>query len=218
MPPEGAEGLLRAGEGALATEEQDLLRLLCAFTEERLRAAARARQGLRERLAAGDAEAASAELHAFLRECWEALDGLAREANLCMHHLFSSAGLHAPMAMTRQCTLYVVRKKLHDAPATRDHPVSRLLWDRTREAPSEPYERLSFLHNLGLFLPLAPLAQGSRLPGGADVPPVARGVVQRADVPPTDAAEGTEGMLRWVSEFVRECRGELTEALRDATR
>ena len=110
----------------------------------------------------------AATLHAFLRECWEALDGLAREVNLVMHALFPAAGLYAPFEMTRQCTFYVVRKLLHDWPRTAAHPVSDLLWSETREDASAAYRRLSYLYNVSLFLPLAPV--NGRLPGAEDFP------------------------------------------------
>ncbi|MHC4481126.1 MAG: hypothetical protein ACYS1C_09200 [Planctomycetota bacterium] len=119
--------------------------------------------------------------------------------------------------MTRQCTLYVVRRTLHECPETAEHPVSRLLWTQSREGPVEEYTRLSFLHNLGLFLPLE-LPRGGDLPGSAAVPAAAYGLIRTAEVAPTGAAEGTEGVLEWLAGFIRACRAELARALAAPTR
>ncbi len=211
---------LDAAGAALPRESEALLRYLHRFTMRRLAAARECGQALSAMLGTDDRSAAEMALHRFLRDCWEALDGLAREVNLVLYQLSPEARLYPPFEMTRQCTFYVVRKNLHEHPATADHPVSRLLWQRTRERPGEAYRRLSFLYNLSLFFPLR-LAEGRRLPGGADLPPAARKIIKPAQVPPADASEGTEGMLGWVEQLVGDCYGLLAEALGsgdDATR
>ncbi len=212
MSPEPDTGLLETAAGVLPAQQVELLAALHRFTEERLGAADACREALLKRIREGGRP--EPELHAFLRECWEALDGLAREVNVCMHHLFPEAGLPPPMEMTRQCTFYVIRKALHESPQATAHPVSRLLWERTREQGGEPYERLSFLYNLSLFLPLwLPEAQ---LPGTTDVPEFARFLLRPAAVDRCDADEGTREILRWLRGFAAETYGSLAAAL-DAT-
>jgi len=209
MSAEPDTGLLDTAAGVLSAQEVELLAALHRFTEERLASAERCREAMLKRIREGDRP--EPELHGFLRECWEALDGLAREVNVCMHHLLPEAGLHPPMEMTRQCTFYVVRKALHGYPRAAAHPVSRLLWERTREATGEPYERLSFLYNLSLFLPLW-LPEG-QLPGTADVPEFAHSLLKPAAVERCDAEEGTREMLRWLRGFTVEAYSLLTAAL-----
>ena len=209
MTGEPQTGLVRAAAGVLPAQQVELLAALHRFTAERLEAAERCRQALLKRIREGGRP--EPELHAFLRECWEALDGLAREVNVCMHHLFPEAGLHPPMEMTRQCTFYVIRKALHESPQGTAHPVSRLLWDRTREQCGEPYERLSFLYNLSLFLPLW-LPEG-QLPGTADVPEYARSLLRPATLDRCDADEGMQEILRWLRGFTADAYGLLTAAL-----
>jgi len=200
------------GGPALSRETSELLEGLRRFTDERIEAAGLCRESMLAALSAGGA--VSIGLHAFLRECWAALDGVAREVNASMYQLFPDAGLYAPMRMTRQSTLYMVRKKLREGRHTAQHPVSRFLYEQTRQAPAEAYERLSFLRNLSLFLPLALLPQTSRLPGSGDVSRSARQIVKGANVAPADVGEGTEQILEWVKGFVAECRRRLAEALR----
>ncbi len=200
MGSEAGTELLRVASGALPPPEADLLGTLHRFTGRRLAAAWACRGRLLDALAAGNADAAEAELHAFLRESWEVLDGLAREVNLCMVHLFPDAGLYPPFEMTRQCTFYVVRKKLHEQPDTADHPVSRLLWERTREEPGEAYRRLSFLHNLSLFSTV-PLLPGALLPGSDDVPDAVRPLLKPATVPRAEAGQTTDETLQWLADL-----------------
>ncbi len=209
MAAESRTALLEAAARVLPPDEAELLAALHRFTAERLEAAADCREALLGRLRGG-ADAGPA-LHAFLRECWEALDGLAREVNVCMHHLFPEAGLYTPMEMTRQCTFYVIRKTLHESPHTAAHPVSLLLWGRTREAAAEPYERLSFLYNLSLFLPID-LPEG-QLPATSDVPGFARSLLRPAGMERCDAGEGTGEMLRWLGSLTTEAYALLAAAL-----
>jgi hypothetical protein len=197
--------------GRLGGPEAVLLHDLYRFTEQRLAEAASRRDACIDAADCGDSGRAQAELHAFLHGCWEALDGVAREANLVLHGLLPETGLYPPLAMTRQCTFYMVRKKLREHPATAEHPVSRLLWERTRQSPAAAYERLSFLHNISLFLPV-PLLGGCRLPGTTDVPDHARGIVKTAAVGACPAREGLAGMADWVHALVAECRRELRRA------
>ena len=200
---------LDAVRAALPCDQAALLVELHAFTGERLRAA----RACRERAlgAIGDDAATGPELHAFLRECWEVLDGLAREVNAVMHGLFPGARLFPPAEMTRQCTFYVVRKNLHEHPDTADHPVSRLLWHQTRERPAEAYRILSFLYNASLFVPLSLTGEG-RLPGSADLPEVARGLVRATDVPSADPGDALSAIVVWLDRLVSDCRGLLSEA------
>jgi hypothetical protein len=193
------------GQDGLPADDAELLRLLRAFTEERLTAA----QACRERLL--EAPEDGAALHAFLREAWETLDGLAREVNALMHALFPDAGLYPPDRMTRQCTFYVVRKLLHECPATAAHPVSELLWRETRGAAAPAYRRLSLLYNLSLFVPLAVV--DGRLPSAADVPPAVRPLVRPQAVEGVKLSEGLEEILGWEEGLVAECRALLALAL-----
>jgi len=205
--------LMAAAGAALEPEEAGLLKLLHRFTRERLGAAEQDRRRIAELLGGGAAaERIGSELHGFLREAWEALDGLGREVNLCMHALFPEAGLYPPTEMTRQCTFYVVRKKLRAHGVTAEHPVTRLLWGETRAEPAEGYQRLSFLYNLSLFLPLE-LAEGGRLPGDNDVPDAARGSVKARGVPSCPAGEGLAGIIEWLRGFAADCYGRLSSTL-----
>lgn len=200
---------LRTASAGLPEEEAELLGALHRFTGERLEAAERAKYDVEQTLER-EADAAP-EVHAFLSECWEVLDGLAREVNLCMHHLFPAAGLYPPMEMTRQCTFYMVRKKLHEDPQTADHPVSLLLWERTRESPAPAYQRLSFLYNLSLFFPV-PVEQG-RLPGTSDLPELPRRLIKSAEVERCDATDGMEEIVRWLNDLAAQCYQRLGRAL-----
>ena len=197
---------LRAAALALPADEAELLDAPHRFTQERLASA----RLCRERLpASGEAHA---ELHAFLRECWEALDGLAREANVCMHRLSPDAGLHPPLEMSRQCSLYVLRQKLHESPQTAAHPMSELLWRETREAPAPECARLSFLYNLSLFMPLPIPAEGT-LPGTGDVPACALRIVKHQAVERCDMAYGLDAILHWLESLMAECYRLLAEAM-----
>ncbi len=205
--PERAAQSLPAAKAALLGE-------LHRFTALRLAGAERCRERCLQAVGADNADLTEAELHAFLRECWEALDGLAREANLCMEHVLPEAGLYPPLQMTRQCTFYMVRRKLHEHPATADLPVSRLLWERTRARPEKPYLRLSFLYNLSLFLPLR-LTEDGRLPGSGDLADAARGIVKVQRVERCGLEPGLDAMLGWVRELCDRCYALLTTALSD---
>ncbi|MGD2174124.1 MAG: hypothetical protein PVJ27_01885 [Candidatus Brocadiaceae bacterium] len=203
------QDMLSAAEDSLDEQERELLAQLHRFTWHRASGAQQAMGDVLTRRQKG--RDCSAPLHGFLRECWEALDGLAREVNLVMHHLFPHAGLYPPSEMTRQCTFYMVRKKLHEHPQTREHPVSRLLWERTRAAAEEPYERLSFLYNLSLFLPVP--VREERLPGWADLPGKMRTLLRESEVTGCAVREGTAEILEWLAELRRECYRRLAAAL-----
>ena len=213
--PDGA-GLLEAAEEAFSEPTGKLLRGLHEFTLERLEAASLCRTSMITALRAGGVVGIG--LHSFLRECWAVLDGLSREVNVCMEGLFPDAGLYPPQAMTRQCTFYVLRKLLHEHPDTADHAVSRMLWERTRESPPVPYLRMSFLHNLSLFLPLSQLPEPDRLPGSRDVPAIAQEAVRHAEVPRCGLEEGTQEILDWLAEMLGESYARLEGALRESTR
>jgi len=205
-----ADDFIRAATDALPSDEAELLEALHAFTSERLTAARACRQRF---LASPDDPA---ELHAFLRECWETIDGLAREVNLCMHHVFPDAGLYPPFEMSRQCTFYVLRQKLHACEQTAGHPVAELLWQQTREAPAREYARLSFLYNLSLFFPL-PIPARGKLPGTQDVPDCALRIIRHQQIERCDADSGLNAILRWLKGLLAECYTRLAETVR-ATR
>ncbi len=212
MADDPGADLLAAAEANLPPESTALLRALHEFTRARLAGARLDQRAFASLVAAGARSEAEHELHAFLRECWEVLDGLAREVNLCMAHLFPDAGLHAPDTMTRQRTFYFVRKNLHENAATTDHPVTRLLHDSTRAPAAKEYERLSFLYNVSLFLPLG-LTEDGALPGSEDLPDAARSLVKPAHVERRDAEEGTADIVNWLDSLVAECYRRLTAAL-----
>lgn len=202
----------------LPTQTGELLRLLHRFTLERLEAARRRRQAVLDIAHEPDkSQACGAEIHSFLRDCWEVLDGLARELNVCMHHLFPSAALYPPGAITRQCTFYMVRKKLSEHPQAAGHPVTRLLWDSTRGRSAEEYERLSFLYNISLFLPLTLTVDG-QLPGMADLPAAARAIIKPAHVERCSVEEGVRQILNWLESLVAQCYDQLTDAMAGTTR
>jgi hypothetical protein len=204
--------LLAAAEATLPPESMALLRALHEFARARLAGVRLRQRTVGPLLDAGARAEAESDLHALLRECWEVLDGLAREVKLCMAHLFPDAGLYAPAMMTRQCTFYVVRKKLHEGTETANHPVTRLLYDSTRAAATKEYERLSFLYNVSLFLPLA-LTEDGALPGSADLTDTARAVVKPAQIDRCGAKEGLEEITNWLESLVGECYQRLAAGL-----
>lgn len=212
MGESNKDALAGALRGALAPEERELFDLLHAFTAARLEAADERGVRVVAAIQQADTNRAQRELHAFLRECWDGLDGLGREVNLCMHRRFPGAGLYPPLEMTRQCTFYMVRKKLHEHPDTVEHPVSRLLWDATRGDADRAYERLSFLYNLSLFVPV-PVPEGRLLPGPDDVPETVSGILKPTDLPRCEAGKGLPQMRSWVEEMVGRCYRKLTESI-----
>jgi hypothetical protein len=197
MSVSAEDEFLAAVRTALPADESALAAILHRFTAARLAGAA--------------AGCERSDLHAFLRECWEVLDGLAREVNVVMHRLFPAARLYPPLEMTRQCTFYVVRKNLAEHPDTAGHPLSRLLWEETRGRPAPAYERLSFLYNLSLFAPL-PLPDGE-LPGTDDVPDAVRPLTKPGHVPRAPLAAGTAEILAWLDSFTARVYGQLAQAL-----
>ena len=197
----GESELLHAAGSALSREECALACELAHFVSLRLGAAAQARRRTGEATASEDLQMA---VHAFLRECWDALDGLGRLVNVCLAEALPAAGLHPPGRMTRQCTFYTVRRALHTDPAGAEHPVAVLLWHETRADPHPAYARLSFLYNLALFVPL-PLPEGRRLPGGADTPPHLLSLTKPPDMPGAPLDEGMGEMLDWLRGFIGRC-------------
>lgn len=185
-----AERFVEAARAVLPPPEAALLADLHAFTSARLDAA---------RALADDAGPwTEARLHGFLRECWDALDGFAREANALLAALLPDAGLYPPLEMTRQCTLYQVRRILSEnAP---DHPVARHIHDHTRDGADEPYRRLSFLYNLSLFLPVTP--DGGRLPGTDELPAHVLSLLKPARIAACPVDEGVRRMRTWLSDFI----------------
>lgn len=214
LTPDRGPFLRRAEEG-LSLKDRQLLQVLNAFTTARLRAACEEADAIRQRAdSPGSLPAVQAKLHAFLRESWEALDGVAREINLCMYSFYPDAGLYPPHRMTRQCGVYMVRKILRESPLTRQHPLSRLLWESTRTRPDTAYRRLSLLYNVSLFAPL-PLPGADRLPGTADVPEVFRPLIKDEPVEGCPLRGGLDEMERWVAELVNCCYRLLAEELEE---
>jgi len=212
---EGGARLLAVASEKLPTRTAGLLLLLHQFTLERLDAARR--RSVTVVASVAEPDKSGVELHSFLRDCWEVLDGLAREVNVCMCHLFPEVGLYPPDAMTRQCTFYTVRKKLHEDLHTTDHPVTRLLWDSTRDGAADEYERLSYLYNISLFLPLT-LTEDGELPGMADLPEAAGAIVRPAHVERCGVEDGVRGIVNWLESLTANCYDWLTDALAGATR
>jgi hypothetical protein len=176
---------------ACETPQHDaLLADLRAFTDARLERAGQ--------LAAAPALWSSARLHAYLREAWEALDGLAREANARLQPRRPDVPLYPPDAMTRQCTFYMVRKILHEH--ARDHPLARHFWSHTREEADAPYRALSFYYNLSLFLPV-PL-HGDRLPAPDELPAHAHPLLKAQPVDGGPVHEKVRQVHEWLSDFV----------------
>jgi hypothetical protein len=209
MAGEAAERFLKAAEAVLPPAEGGLLELLHRFTGRRLQAVRRGRSAVLG-LAGEEPDRAAEELHVWLGQAWEALDGLAREVNAAMYHLYPESGLYPPLEMTRQCTFYMVRKKLHAGARIAEHPVSRLLWS-TRRSPGEPYRRLSFLYNLSLFVPL-PLPEG-RLPGTEDLPGPVLEAIKPQEVAGCPLEAGLAEMGEWLEQFAGRCYEELCAAL-----
>ena len=217
MAKSPGDDLLAAAGEVLPPPEASLLGALHAFAAARLRSARRLEEEVGEALSGAEPADRGGLLHAFLRECWEALDGIGRETNVCMARLFPRAGLFPPLEMTRQCTLYVVRLRLHRDPATAVHPVAAFLWRETRAAPPAAYLRLSFLHNLALFVAV-PILEGGLLPGAEDVPEGLRGSVRPPDpgLGRCEARAGLREIADWLESFAAECYRLLAEALRAA--
>ncbi len=197
----GERELLDAAGLVLSREDCSLACELARFVALRLEAAARARGQAGNAAAGEDLQMA---VHAFLRECWDALDGLGRLVNVCLAAAFPAAGLHPPGRMTRQCTFYTVRRVLHADPEAAAHPVAALLWHETRAEPHPAYARLSFLYNLALFLPV-PLPEGRRLPGTTDLPPHLLSLTKPQDLPGAPLDEGMAEMLDWLHRFIGRC-------------
>ena len=218
MDTDAEQQLLAAADGALGPAECALLGDLAAFVAHRLDAAAEVRVQVGALLGSGaTVQALQLQLHTFLRECWDALDGLGRQMNLCLWDTFPDAGLEAPQRMTRQCTFYTVRRVLHADPTAAAHPLSELLWSETKANPHPAYGRLSFLYNLGLFVPV-PLPEGDCLPGSADVPERLRGLIRPADEQRCGIEEGLDEILEWLRDFVGRCYGQMASALAERAR
>lgn len=209
MDPAEQKPVIEAARRALPPADFRLLQNIDRFVDHRLQAA-------REALAGGEllpgrgapAEPLQREVHRFLQELWAALDGLGREVCICLRGRFPGSGLPAPGQMTPQCTFYTVRRDLHRHGPARRHPLAELLWSRTREPSTEPYERLSFLYNLSLFVAV-PLPGGTDLPGAGDLPGHLAGLVRPQEVERTPLAEGLGRMLEWAEELRGECEAEM---------
>ncbi len=209
MDGEARRMLTEAAAAVLRDDEMALLRLLTEFTDERL---ATAEEGVRT----AGSDSTDRHLHACLRECWDALDGLGREANLIMGCLFPEAGLYPPFEMSRQCTFYMVRKLLRECDTTRERPLARLLWDETRDEPASAYRLLSFLRNLSLFVPIR--AEGGLLPGADTVPEPIRPAVKPQEVAACPVDEGLSQIAGWLAKLVAQSRRLMAAALYRANR
>ena len=203
---------LRAASAGLPPAEQALAGELTRFVDLRLEAAREAQSRLREQRAAGASQTAiQKELHIFLRECWDALDGLGRLVNLGLYKSFPDAKLPGPR-MSRQCTFYTVRRSLHSDPKAAEHPLSRLLWNETRGSPAPAYQQLSFLYNVAVFVPV-PLPEGRLLPEIADLPDELRALIKVEGAEPCDIEQGLEEILWWLGDFADRCYTELSRTL-----
>lgn len=210
MDEDGAERFTERAEAALPGADLPLLHRLHRFTRQRLESARESAAALDE---AADAAGRQDIVHRFLRDCYDGLDGLAREVNLCMHRLFPDAGLYPPHRMTRQCGLYMVRKILRESPEASSHPVTIHLWCHTREPADSTYERLSFLYNLAIFVPVPLLDGGTKLPGNDDLPEELQPFARDREIRRCGVGEGVEEMLGWTEEFIGGAYGPLAEAL-----
>jgi hypothetical protein len=217
MESAGERELLAAAEAALSGAERALMGEILAFVAQRLESARVQRTRIGGALAcSAQTETLQEHVHGFLRECWDALDGLGRLVSLCLYGLFPSAGLHAPKRITRQCTFYTVRRSLRNDPAAAAHPLSVLLWDETRRTPAAAYVRLSFLYNISLFVPV-PL-RGGRLPGSADLAEHVRCLIRPQHVEGCPVEAGLNGILEWLSAFTGRCYQRMAAALSEARR
>ncbi|MDP6439353.1 MAG: hypothetical protein QGH74_06945 [Candidatus Brocadiia bacterium] len=207
------EDLRAAGQKALAEPEQQLLGELLAFIAQRLSGAERARESLRDLVRAGaPVERVQAELHGFVRDCWDALDGLGRVVNVCLYGRLPGVDLWEPGAMTRQCTFYTVRRVLRGGPSGGEHPVGRLLWNETRVDVHPAYARLSFVRNLALFAPI-PLPEPGVLPGWDDLAPHLASLLKAQGIGRCAVSEGAGEMLAWLRGFIERCCAELAQTL-----
>jgi len=201
----GEKELLEAAALSLAAGERELFEALTRFAVQRYQAADRAAARIRQRLAEGAPTAElQVEVHAFLRECWDVLDGLGRQINVCLYRRFPGSRLYPPDRLTRQCTFYTVRRGLHASEATCSHPLAALLWEETRAHEHPAYARLSFLYNLALFAPL-PLPQGNRFPATDGLPDHLRALVKAQDVAGVSLEAGTREILAWLGDFAGRC-------------
>jgi len=209
----GAEKVMHCAPGRLSGPERALLRRLHHFTQQRLESAQAAVSDVN-----GDAASVRRtqdSVHRFIRDCYDGLDGLAQEVNLCMHHLYPAAGLYPPRSMTRQCGLYMVRKILRENPDTSLHPVTSHLWRHTREPGDDEYERLSFLYNLTIFVPVPLLEEGGKLPGDGDLPAELQPFARDRQIRPCPVRRGLKEMLEWTEGFADNTYGLLADALAD---
>ena len=209
----GEQELLAAAEPVFSDGERVLFGELMEFVSRRLEGA---EESGRRILHGGPTpeSATERELHAFLRDCWDALDGLGRLINVALAGAFPDVGLYPSDRMTRQCTLYTVRRALRADPDAACHPVSEWLWAETRDRPDAAYERLSFLHNLSVFVPLR-LTRDGMLPGCEDVPPAVRRLVRPCSVQRCSVGEGVADVLEWLRGFAGRCCELLAESLRE---
>jgi hypothetical protein len=213
----GESELGQAAEKALSGPAVPLFRDQMQSVSERLAGAEAARSRLLlVQSMSGDPAAVQRELHVFLRECWDAMDGLGRQINLCLQPVFPDSGLLPAAEVTRQCTFYTVRRALRAHEDAAAHPLSRLIWASTREPSTVPCERLSFLCNIAFFVPL-PILEGGKFPGQADLPEYLGNVIRPQDVAAIEIMQGMDEMLIWVQQFVGQCYMAMAKVLLERT-
>jgi len=210
MDISGSEGFMQQAEVCFSRPDLALFRRLHRFTRQRLHSARSAAENL---CAAESLRNKQNFLHRFIRDCYDGLNGCAREVNLCMHHLFPGVDLYPPRHMSRQCGLYTVRKILRESQQTSSHPVSVHLWNRTREPGDEAYRRLSFLYNISTFAPLPLARDATHLPGDAELPDELQPFTREEGIESCEASEGAHQILKWTKEYIGHTYSLLKDAL-----
>lgn len=155
-----------------------------------------------------DLENIERELHIYLRECWDGLDGVGRLINTCLYPRFPESGLLPPEEMTRQCTFYTVRRDLHNNQKTCEHPLSNLIWTETSRTAASGYKRLSYLYNISLFFPL-PVERSGLLAGVADLPAHYRSLIRQQNLEECTVKEAVNEIGGWLKGFIAECYAEI---------
>lgn len=205
MDPDREKAILQEAGALYSREALLLFRDLLTFVGQRFRAAGEAADRVADAPAERDEGAAvRLELHTMLSECWEALDGVGRLVNVCLHPRFPGSGLFPPDEITRQCTFYTVRRDLHRHPKASRHPLAELMWEQTRHSPHPAYERLSFLYNISRFLPV-PLVGERELPGWEDLPERVRSLLRPQEVERRPLPAALEEIMRWEEAFLEAC-------------
>lgn len=141
-------------------------------------------------------------VRSFTGEAWNALDGTGRLINCALFPRYPSAGLMSPPNITPQCTFYTVRRDLHRDSEASDHPLSRIMWQETRDASEPSYERLSLYYHLTQFLPLR-LNADKQLPGWTDLPDHVRDLMRHQNVDYISPEKGVNQIWTWERTFLK---------------